>query len=233
MPKIRCLIVDDEPLARRLVAGHASKLPSWVVVGQCRNAIEAHEMLQSKSIDVLFLDVNMPVINGVDFFRSLLDPPYLVFTTAYPEYAIDGFDLDAVDYILKPVTFDRFLRAAERVQAKINQREQQKADASLLVQDHLFIKSFGKLVRIPFADLLYIEAKGDYVRFLTKQRELFAAMTMGDAESILPNSLFLRVHRSYIVSFHAITSIFGNTIEVGEFKIPIGANYKNDVMKRI
>src|SRR5665213_1791667 len=119
MPPIKCLIVDDEPLARKLIAGHIEKLPEWSIVAQCKNAVEGFEVLVKEKVDILFLDINMPVINGVDFYRSLKNPPHLVFTTAYPEFAVEGFELEAIDYLVKPITFERFLKAAERIYGKM------------------------------------------------------------------------------------------------------------------
>lgn len=239
MSEIQCLIIDDEPLARKLVSGHVSRLPGWTIVGSCKNALEAYEMLMSHKIDVIFLDINMPVVSGTDFYRSLKDPPLLVFTTAYPDYAVEGFELDAVDYLVKPIAFDRLLKAADRIQARLQ------ADAvdfspqnatpvsALASSDFIFIKHFSKLVKVKFDDLLYIEAQKDFVRFVTKDEEMLAGMTMKQAEEQLPEHRFLRIHRSYIVSISAITAMFGNTIELGKLQFPIGANFKDSVLERL
>lgn len=232
MPGIKCLIVDDEPLARKLIAGHVEKLPEWIIVAQCKNAMEAYEMLMKERVDVLFLDINMPVISGMDFYRSLKDPPYLIFTTAYPEYAVEGFELEAVDYLVKPVTFNRFLKAAERIHERMSKPETASVKA-LSQADYLFIKHFSKLVKVRFEDILFLEAQKDFVKFVTRQEELLAGMTMKEAEDILPGDQFLRVHRSYIVSLKAITAVFGNTIEIDKHQLPIGANYKDAVMEKI
>lgn len=232
----KCLIIDDEPLARKLIAGHVAKLPEWSVVAQCKNALEAYEIIVREKIDVLFLDINMPVINGVDFFRSLKNPPFVIFTTAYPEYAVDGFELEAIDYLVKPVTFDRFLKAAERVYDKMetrNKNGQPFIRQEISEADHIFIKHYGKLVKIFFDDILFMEAQKDFVKFVLKSQEMLAGMTMKEAEEALPSSKFLRVHRSFIVSVKAITAMFGNTIEIGKYQIPIGANYKEEVMGKV
>ena len=238
MPPIKCLIVDDEPLARKLIAGHVEKLPTWSIVAQCKNAVEAYEIIVKEKVDVLFLDINMPVITGLDFYRSLKNPPYLVFTTAYPEYAVEGFELEAVDYLVKPITFDRFLMAAERIYDKILSKN--KIDDPIIIRhdpvvtaDYIFIKHFSKLVKVLFDDILYLEAQKDFVKFVLKSEELLAGMTMKEAEDALPASKFLRVHRSFIVSVKAITALFGNTIEIGKFQVPIGANYKEVVMEKV
>lgn len=237
MPPIKCLIVDDEPLARKLIAGHIEKLPEWSIVAQCKNAVEGFEVLVKEKVDILFLDINMPVINGVDFYRSLKNPPYLVFTTAYPEFAVEGFELEAIDYLVKPITFERFLKAAERVYSKILVSDS-KPDSilrkdSLQPADFIFIKHFSKLVKILFDEILYLEAQKDFVKFVLKSEEILAGMTMKEAEEVLPPSKFLRVHRSFIVSLTAITAMFGNTIEIGKFQVPIGANYKEGVLERV
>lgn len=233
MPEITCLIVDDEPLARKLIAGYVEKMPGWSVVGSCKNAVEAYEVLMSRPVDLLFLDINMPVVNGLDFYRSLRNPPDLIFTTAYPEYAVDGFELEALDYLVKPITFERFLKAAERIHDKIQRKTVPAAESVSRPTEYLFIKHFSKLVKIRFDDILFLEAQKDFVKFVTSGDELLSAMTMKQAEDLLPSASFLRAHRSYIVSIAAITALFGNTIEIGSHQIPIGAIYKETVMDKI
>ena len=237
MTPIKCLIVDDEPLARKLIAGHVARLPDWSIVAQCKNAVEAYEIIVKEKVDVLFLDINMPVITGVDFYRSLKSPPYLVFTTAYPEYAVAGFELEALDYLVKPVTFERFLKAAERIYDKMIARDRNNEpltrNGAVEPADYIFIKHFSKLVKIFFDEILYLEAQKDFVKFVLKSDELLAGMTLKEAEDVLPPSKFLRVHRSFIVSIKAITAMFGNTIEIGKFQVPIGANHKGEVLERL
>lgn len=237
MPPIKCLIADDEPLARKLIAGHVEKLPDWSIIAQCKNAVEAYEIIVKEKVDVLFLDINMPVISGVDFYRSLKNPPYLVFTTAYPEFAVEGFELEAVDYLVKPITFERFLMAAERIYDKMLPRDRSDEPVirpgAIEPADYIFIKHFSKLVKVIFDDILYLEAQKDFVKFVLKSEELLAGMSLKEAEDVLPPFKFLRVHRSFIVSVKAITAMFGNTIEIGKFQVPIGANYKGMVLERV
>ncbi len=235
MSKIKCLIVDDEPLARKLIEGYIEKIPDWEIAGTCKNAVEAYGFLMKDKIDVLFLDVNMPVINGLDFYRSLKSPPSLVFTTAYPEHAVEGFELNALDYLVKPITFKRFLKTVERVNMKKDAPAPPAASKKYPATDldFLFIKNFGKLVKVNFKDILFLEAHKDFVRFVMKEEKLLAGMTMKEAEDQLPATSFIRTHRSYIVSVDAITALFGNTIEIGEDQIPIGGSYKEEVMKKI
>jgi DNA-binding LytR/AlgR family response regulator len=173
----------------------------------------------------------------VDFYRSLKNPPYLVFTTAYPEFAVEGFELEAVDYLVKPITFERFLMAAERIYDKMLPRDRSdepviRPDA-IEPADYIFIKHFSKLVKVIFDDILYLEAQKDFVKFVLKSEELLAGMSLKEAEDALPPFKFLRVHRSFIVSVKAITAMFGNTIEIGKFQVPIGANYKGMVLVRV
>lgn len=236
MSELRCLIVDDEPLARKLIAGYVEKISGWIIVAQCKNAVDAYEILVREKLDVIFLDINMPVISGVDFYRSLKDPPCLIFTTAYPEYAVEGFELEAVDYLVKPVTFERFLKAVGRIHERISAGYRNEYDPGRAMitplPEFIFIKHFSKLVKVQFDDILYLEAQKDFVKFVLKSEELLAGMTMKEAEDILPAARFLRIHRSFIVSVKAITAMFGNTIEVGTHQIPIGANYKEGVMEK-
>lgn len=233
MSAIKCLIVDDEPLARKLMAGHIEKLPGWEITGICKNAVEAYELLVKHPVDVLFLDINMPVISGIDFYRSLKNPPYLVFTTAYPEYAVEGFELEAVDYLVKPITFERFLKTAERISIKLSGEENVSTQKKVFRRDFLFIKHFSKLVKVSFKDILFVEAQKDFVNFVTKTEKLLAGMTLKQTEDMLPEADFIRVHRSYIVSVSAVTALFGNVIEVGKTRIPIGGNYKDSLIEKL
>lgn len=235
MPEIQCLIVDDEPLARKLVEGHIMRMPNWKVVATCKNALEAYEILMSRPIDVLFLDINMPVVSGVDFYRSLKNPPLLVFTTAYPEFAVEGFELEALDYLVKPITFERCLKAVNRVEERMLSGLKDGGAGEKPAQQaagFIFVKHFSKLVKINFRDLLYLEAQKDYVKFVTGKEEILSGMTLKQAEEQLPDSLFLRIHRSYIISIDAVTAMFGNTIEIGKVQLPIGTNFKDVVLER-
>lgn len=238
MPKIQCLIVDDEPLARNLVKDHVKHLPNWQVVDTCKNALEAYEVLMSQKVDVLFLDIKMPVVSGTDFYRSLKDPPLLIFTTAYPNYAVEGFELDALDYLVKPITFDRFLKAANRAEVHLNSLQDKSGNTvnqteSTPVSNFIFIKHYSKLIKINFKDVLYLEAQKDFVNFVTKEKEYLASMTLKSAEKQLPKASFLRIHRSYIISIEAVTAMFGNVVEIGKKQLPIGSSYKEIVLKRL
>lgn len=235
MSKIQCLIVDDEPLARNLIKGHVERLPNWEVVDTCKNALIAYETLMSHPIDVLFLDINMPVLSGVDFYKSLKNPPLLIFTTAYPDYAVEGFELDALDYLVKPITFDRFLKAANRTEERLHTTQDTTTAPAVQnsISEFIFIKHFSKLVKVDFETILYLEAQKDFVKFVTTDKSIVAKMTMKSAEQQLPDRLFLRVHRSYIVAIKAVTAMFGNVLEIDKIQIPIGSNYKELVLRKL
>jgi len=225
--KIKCLIVDDEPLARQVIETYISRLNTIEIVKQCNNAMEAHEVLQQEKVDLIFLDVQMPVITGIEFLRSLNNPPQIILTTAYPNFALEGFDLNVTDYLLKPISFERFLKAVHKASEQINMHQ----PAENAQADYMFVKEDSKLVKINFEDIDHIECMKDYAKIFTKQHMIVTHHTMKKFEEVLPSALFMRVHRSYIVHIPAIQSIFGNLIETQKGRIPIGANYKEELMK--
>lgn len=230
MKKVHCIIVDDEPLARELVAKYVSHLANWEIIASCRSVAEAYEALYQNEIDVLFLDINLPNVNGIDFLTTLKNPPHVVFTTAYAEYAAKAFDLDAVDYLVKPITEARFKEAIDKVERLLS------APATPITteeKDHLFLKQDTKLVKVLFADILYVEALKDFSKVFLKEKILLASAHLKLMEDMLPSSRFLRVHRSYIVALHAITAVNGNVVEIGKQEIPVGTTYKEELMKRL
>jgi DNA-binding LytR/AlgR family response regulator len=229
---IRCLIVDDEPLALDVLEHYIDRLPSLHLVARCGNAIEAGEYLRAEGIDLVFLDIQMPQMTGLEFLRSLRTPPLVVFTTAYPNYAVEGFNLDALDYLLKPVSFERFLKAVNKAQEylELRNRSQRTADEP---PDHFFVREEGRLVRIAFDDVLYIESLEDYVRIYTRTRRIVALQTMKHLESFLPKPRFVRIHRSFLVAFDAITSVTGTSIQIGGTSLPIGKSYRDDFFRLV
>lgn len=233
MKTIRCLIVDDEPLAREIIQTYLSRMPGWEVAGACISAEEAYEALLRSEIDVLFLDIQMPVISGTEFLRSLKNPPLVVFTTAYSHYAVEGFALNAVDYLLKPITLDRFFQAVEKLAEKLASRQnllpEKKGPATL----YIFIKYNGRLVKVDFDDMLYIKAEKDFSFVYGKESRLLASMHLKIFEALLPEAVFTRVHRSYIINLSKVTSIFGNTVFLGSTEIPIGSNFKEDLYRKL
>ena len=230
MKKFRCIVVDDEPLARELVAGYISRLHQWETKATCRTVAEAYEALYQNEIDVIFLDINLPDVNGIEFLTALKHPPLVVFTTAYAEYAAKAFDLHAADYLVKPITEARFREAIDKAERLLGTTVSRAAQPET---DHLFLKQDTKLVKVFFEDILYVEALKDYSKVVTKQKPLLASEHLKLMETLLPGNRFLRVHRSYIISLQAIMAVYGNTIEIGKQEIPVGASYKDELMKHL
>jgi DNA-binding LytR/AlgR family response regulator len=225
--KIKCLLVDDEPLAIALLQKHLEQLGFCEVVGTCNNAVKALELLNSKEVDLLFLDIKMPKISGIEFLKMLRKPPKTIITTAYREFALDGYDLDIVDYLLKPITFERFFKAVERFLRSTNKTPPE----ALPVQAEQFIqiKSGNKYFKLNVQDILYVESLKDYVKVHTRQKPIVAKYKIGDMEKELAGKGFLRVHRSFIVNIKIITAFTAADIEIGTVEIPIGASYKEYV----
>ncbi|MCP9751966.1 LytTR family DNA-binding domain-containing protein [Ferruginibacter sp. HRS2-29] len=227
MNLINCIVVDDEPIARDILTNHIEVTAGIQLVKSCINASEAYEGLHQHKVDLIFLDIQMPVITGVDFLRSLRNPPLVVFTTAYHNYAVEGFELNSVDYLLKPVTYDRFYQAIQKVKERVAYRNTQPQTAPALPADYIFIKQDTKLVRVNHNQISYIQAEKDYSSvYLNDDKRLFASMHLKLFENALPKTQFLRIHRSYIIHLSKIKSIKGNMVEFEKIEIPIGANYK-------
>ena len=234
---IKTIIVDDEPLALDIMESFVAKMPSLELVQRCDNAVSAMEVLQNKEIDLIFLDIQMPQITGIEFLRSLRNPPLVVFTTAFPEYAIEGFELDAVDYLLKPISLDRFMKAVNKVTERIQLKKQSNSTIEEIGEDYFFVKSDKKLIKVNFAEIIYIEGLKDYVIIRMENNRIIALQTMKSLEDKLQSLNFRRVHRSYIVNVDKIQAIDGNSLEViekGQIKsIPIGKNYRDELLDMI
>lgn len=234
MEKVACLIVDDEPIAREIIKTYCNHLPMLHVVASCENAFEAKTELQKQKIDIVFLDINMPVLDGVAFLKTLKNGPQVIFTTAYKEYAVDAFDLSACDYLLKPFSLDRFIIAVDKALEKLNPVVSVKpAGNDTTGEDFTFIKTDGKIYKLLFDDLLYAEAKGNYTSIVTSSATLMPVMTFSSFEDLLPKGTFLRVHRSFIINKTKITHIEGNRVFIGVNEIPIGSSYKDDFLKML
>jgi DNA-binding LytR/AlgR family response regulator len=230
MNEIKCMVVDDEPIARDILKNYIAATPGLVLLKSCMNATEAYEGLHAHEIDLVFLDIQMPVITGTDFLRSLRNPPLVIFTTAYHNYAVEGFELNSVDYLLKPIIYERFYQAVQKVQERLVTKPAHKQIAPV---DYIFIKQDSRLVRIYYDQIRYIEAEKDFSTVFTPEKKWLAGMHLKMFETMLPDTHFYRVHRSYIVNLTKITSINGNIAELGNIEIPIGANYKNDLLKKL
>jgi len=226
----QCLVVDDEELARELISGHLEQLPEFNLVCTCASALEARRVLQTQTIDLLFLDIEMPVLKGTDFLKSLLHPPKVIFTTAYRNYALDGFELNAVDYLLKPITFERFYKATakylEQVQTLPSKRTEQRP------VEHLFIRKDRKQIKLSLAEIQYVESLKDYIKIVT-DRETHTIKHRLTAFLDLLDDRFLQVHRSFLVNLDQVTAYTKQDVEIGAKEIPIGELYKDAVQKRL
>ena len=218
---IRCLTIDDSPLALDLLDDYIAKIPGLKLVARCNNAFDAIELIRKGRIDLIFLDIQMPDINGIELLKSVSQKPKVIFTTAFPNYAIEGFELDAVDYLLKPFTFARFKKAADKAIQLIRMENN-----PLPVSNTIFVKSGYETVRIQVHDITYIEALKDYIQIFTTSQKILSLMSMKEILALLPPGEFARVHRSYIVALRKITRVSARKVMIDSKEIPIGDNYK-------
>lgn len=226
---INCLVVDDEPIAREGIMEYVSQVDYLNPIAQCKSAIEAAGLLRKYKIDLVFIDIQMPKLTGIEFVKALASPPLIIFTTAYSEYALEGYELDVVDYLLKPISFARFLKSAEKAQSYLNAKEK---DISI-ANDFFFIKCNGKIERLIMAEVIYIEAMANYVIIHSRQKKYITYLTFSGIIDQLPVLLFVRIHKSFLVAISAIQTIDGNEIITSERRLPLSKNYKNEVMSRI
>lgn len=225
---LKCIIVEDETLAQDVIKSHLSRIDRMELVGVFRTGPEAMEALQTLEVDVIFLDIRLPGMSGLHFLRGLTDPPLVVLTTAYAEYALESYEFNVIDYLLKPISFERFSKAVNKL---LDGRLFTPSPGPSLPQgDHIFVKSNSKFFRVNFSEIVYVEGMKDYLKIHTPDYTLITHQTMNDLEKQLPPRLFIRVHRSYIVARNHIRAIYGNSIELGKVTIPIGVNYKEAVM---
>lgn len=236
---VNVIIVDDEPLAQDVLETYIEKIPAFNLVKKCSNAFEANEALKQHDVHLMFLDIQMPQLTGTDFLRSLAHPPLVIFTTAYSNYAVDGFELNALDYLLKPISMERFLKASNKAieQIALQQDRQAPSKAEEDGPDFIFVKADKKLVKVNFDDVIYIEGLKDYVIIRLKDTRVVTLQTMKSLEDKLPSDIFRRIHRSYIVNMDKIDAIMGNMVEVqekGQVKhLPIGKNYRDELQDLI
>ncbi len=225
---IKCIAIDDEPLAVKKIAGYIQKIPFLELVAECRSAFEAMEVINNQPVQLLFIDINMPDLSGLDFVKSLPYKPYIVFTTAYSEYAVEDFQVEATDYLLKPITFPNFLKAANKVKNLIELTENSQKETLKTTQNHLFVKSEYKLIRVELDDIKYIESQHEYIKIhLTNSEPVTTKLTMKSMEEQLPSDKFMKVHISYIVNLSRISVIERNRIVFdNKVFIPISDQYK-------
>jgi DNA-binding LytR/AlgR family response regulator len=235
--KINCLIVDDEPPALLLMEKYINAVPVLHFAGKCSNAVDAMSILQQDSIDLIFLDIQMPHILGTDFIRALINPPKVVFTTAFRKFAIEGFELDAVDYLLKPISFERFLKAVNKVM-KLNLPIVPTFPQDMMLKNEpersfLFLRADRKNLKIQLHEILFVESLKDYVKVVTKDRTIVSKQSISAIEENLPEEAFLRIHRSFIVSISKIESFTAGLIQVGKYELPVSRSYRHEVEKAL
>ncbi len=233
--KIHCLIIDDEPPAREILKQHIAGVEALELAGTCSNAVEAVSFLKEHQVDLLLLDIQMPQLLGTNFIRTLKNPPKVIFTTAYRKYAVEGFELDAVDYLLKPISFERFLKAVNKVlQLNISAAHAMPTSATKEKQNgesnsFLYFRAERKMVKVFFRDILYVEGLKDYIRIVTDNKTIVTKYVLSTLEEMLPANEFLRIHKSYIVAIYKIDSYNADTIHIAKHELPIGRLYKFDV----
>lgn len=225
---LNCMIVDDEPLSQEIITDYVSVCPELNLKGVCKNALEAGELLNTFKIDVLFLDINMPILSGIGFVKSLKEKPLFVFVTAFPEHAIAGFDVDAVDYLLKPVSFERFRIAVNRVLERFAAKEN---SGSAL--QHIMVRADKKNYKVDFGELLFLEAQGDYVKFVLTERTIMVHGTLKEFITQLPGKFFEQIHKSYVISLSKVDYVEGNLIKVGNHKLPVSLSFKEQFIKKL
>ena len=225
--KISCIIVDDEPLAREGLRDYVDQVGYLEVAGEFKSALEAKDFLESQAVDLVFLDINMPKMSGLEFVKALSNPPAIIFTTAYREFATDSYELEAVDYLVKPITFERFFKAVN----KVYQRRETPVKSE---PDHFYVKVDGHITEVKMDEVLFIEGMKDYIKiYLQDDSRLITLLSLKQVEKELPSSQFIRTHRSFIVSKHHVDSIEGNTIHIQQSQIPIAPNLRSEVLDRI
>lgn len=229
---IRCLVVDDEPPAREIIRRYIDQVPTLELAGECANAIQALSILQHAPVDLLFLDIRMPQLNGNDFLKTLKHPPKVIFTTAHAEYALEGYELDIVDYLMKPIPFDRFLKAVNKAYQLTSTRmdpltnnEEKKSES------FVYFRADRKMVKVMLYDILYIESMKDYVKIFTSNGTIITKQSISAVEAMLPEKEFVRSHRSFIVATRHIKSFTSELIEIQDMEIPIGKLFRNEVLK--
>jgi DNA-binding LytR/AlgR family response regulator len=227
----RCLVVEDEPLAQNVLRKYIDEHPQLELGAVCADALEAQQILSKQPAAIVFLDINLPRLSGISFLKSLSRPPLVIFTTAYPEYAAEGFELDATDYLVKPFSFERFLKAVNKALEKLDRRDV--GTGASPAPSSIFIKADKKVYKVNLADILYLEALDDYVRVVTGGAQYLVHDTLKGLQEELPTAQFMRVHKSYIIANNKIVFIEGNYLRIGDKDIPIGASYKEEVFGKL
>jgi len=231
--QLNCIIIDDEPLARKGLKEYIADVDFLHMVGEFENPLKATQILSSGNVQLVFLDIQMPKISGLEFLKSLQQAPPVIFTTAFPQYALDGFDLNALDYLVKPISFDRFVKAAMRAKEYYEVRKKNTAAETNQPAEYFFIKADNKLVKIEYDEILFVEALQNYVTIQTVDKKYITYLTFKSVEEYLPAEKFIKIHKSYIVSASKIDTIEGNEIRIGNHHLPISRNLKDEVMEKL
>jgi len=230
MKKIRCIIVDDEPVARNILEEFTAQVPFLDLVGQFENAIKAEAFVRGGGVDLIFLDIEMPKLTGLEFLKRLPGKPMAILTTAFPKYALEGYELDIIDYLLKPIAFSRFVKAAGKARDFIDLRGVPQPSSPVT---YLFVRSEKRIEKIEYKDILYMESMGNYVNIYTESKKIVAYLTLKGLESQLPAGEFIKIHQSYLVSFSKINAIEGNQLTIKNKNLPISRNYRDPVMQLV
>jgi DNA-binding LytR/AlgR family response regulator len=230
---MKCLIIDDEPLARDLIESYVRRMENLTLVKTCSNALDAFPLLQQRQIDLIFLDIQMPQLTGIDLIKSLQDRPKVILTTAYREYAAEAFDLDVIDYLIKPVTFDRFLRAVGKIYQAAPSAVEENPVMKSFDDAYIFLREDREMIKVFLKDILYIESLRDYVRVKTATTQIVTYQKISFLEQKLPEKEFVRIHRSFIVAVDKVSSFTFNSVKIGDIEIPLGRNYKQQAMKAL
>jgi len=225
--QLNCLIIDDEPLSQDVLTDFTNLCPELNLIGVCKDALEAGQVIATQKIDLLFLDINMPKLSGISFVKSLKETPLFILVTAYPEYALEGFEVDAVDYLLKPVSFERFRMAVNRAVERYTFTKENN------LPTHIMLRADKKDYRIELEDILYFEAQGDYVRFVTEKQNLTVHGTLREFIEELPATRFERIHKSYVISLNKVEYLEGKLVKVGKFKLPVSLNFRENLIKKL
>jgi DNA-binding LytR/AlgR family response regulator len=229
--KIRCLLVDDEPHALTVIKTYAQSVPTLEIAGECHHALAAFEFCQHHPVDLIFLDIQMPQLTGIDFMKSLPKPPPIIFTTAYRDFALDGFELGAVDYLLKPISMERFLKAVYKVTQNHHMETEEKYFPN--TERFLYFRADRKMIKVMLNDILFIESLKDYIKIVTTKGQLITKQSISSVEAMLPDDEFVRIHRSFIIALSKIDSYTSNDISIGKAELPIGPLYKHEIGKRM
>ncbi|MGW8317003.1 MAG: LytR/AlgR family response regulator transcription factor [Bacteroidales bacterium] len=227
MATVTCMIIDDEPLSRDILRRYIAEVKELELAGECTDAMEATGVMAQQRVDLLFLDIQMPGLSGISFARSLTAAPLIIFTTAFPQYAVEGFELNAVDYLVKPYSFERFMKAVHRAMEILKQRR-----GTEEAPRRIMLKADRKLYAVDPFEILYMEGQGDYVRICFRERKLVVHGTLRQLEESMPAESFMRIHKSYVVNLKQISFIEGNQVRIGEYVVPVSSSQREELLKR-